>query len=74
MQAMLQSKSLDEDLLSDLVLGKLREKIPQLVVALKGQLTSIQADKLSIALDNLKNFDEKISQIECLIEEKAKPL
>ena len=74
MQAMLESKPLDEDLLSDLVLGKLREKIPQLVVALKGQLTSTQANKLSIALDNLKNFDEKISQIECLIEEKAKPL
>ena len=74
MKALLQLKSLDEDLLSDLVLGKLREKIPQLLVALKGQLTSTQADKLSIALDNLKNFDEKIAQIERLIEEKSKPL
>jgi len=64
MKALLQSKPLDEDLLSTLVLGKLREKIPQLQAALKGQLTSTQADKLSIALDNLKNFNDKIAQIE----------
>jgi transposase len=74
MKALLQSKPLDEDLLSDLVLGKLREKIPQLHVALKGQLTSTQADKLSIALDNLKNFNDKIAHIERLIEEKAQHL
>lgn len=74
MKALLQSKSLDEELLSDLVLGKLREKIPQLVLALKGQLTATQADKLSIALDNFKNFNDKIAQIEHLIEEKAQPL
>ncbi len=73
MKALLQSKSLDEDLLSVLVLGKLREKIPQLQAALKGQLTSTQADKLSIALDNLKNFNDKIALIERLIEEKAQP-
>lgn len=76
MKALLQSQSkpLDEELLSDLVLGKLREKIPQLILALKGQLTATQADKLSIALDNLENFNHKIAQIERLIEEKAKPL
>ena len=76
MKALLQShsKPLDEELLSDLVLGKLREKIPQLILALKGQLTATQADKLSIALDNLENFNQKIAQIERLIEEKAKPL
>lgn len=76
MKALLQSQSkpLDEELLSDLVLGKLREKIPQLILALKGQLTATQADKLSIALDNLENFNLKIAQIERLIEEKAKPL
>ena len=76
MKALLQShsKPLDEELLSNLVLGKLREKIPQLILALKGQLTATQADKLSIALDNLENFNRKIAQIERLIEEKAKPL
>ncbi|WP_242832527.1 IS110 family transposase [Desulfosporosinus orientis] len=73
MKALLQSQPLDEDLLSDLVMGKLREKIPQLQVALKGQLTATQADKLSIALDNLRNFNEKITQIENLIEEKSRP-
>lgn len=36
MKALLQPQPLDEDLLSDLVMGKLREKIPQLQVALKG--------------------------------------
>lgn len=74
LQALLSSKSFDEDLLSGLVLGKLREKIPQLICALKGQLTSTQADKLSIALDNLKNFENKIAQIERLIEDKSHDL
>jgi transposase len=73
MHALLQFEPLDEDLLSNLVLGKLREKIPQLQVALKGQLSATQADKLSIALDNLKNFNNKIAQIENLLEEKVKP-
>jgi len=38
----------------------LKLKIPELVLALKGQLTVSQADKLSIAMDNLKNFNGKI--------------
>lgn len=74
MHALLRSKSFDEDLLSNLVMGKLREKIPQPICALKGHLTSTQAAKLSVALDNLKNFDDKIAQIERLIEDKSHDL
>lgn len=67
-------EEMDKDTLSNLVYGKLKDKTDELLYALKGQLTSTQADKLCIALDNLKNFNEKIAQIERLISEKAEIL
>lgn len=69
--ALLQYQELDEETLSAIVLGKLKDKIPDLVLALKGQLTPVQSEKLKIALDNLKNFDEKIIAIEAHIHERA---
>jgi transposase len=69
--ALLQYQELDEEALSGIVLGKLKDKIPDLVLALKGQLTPIQSEKLKLSLDNLKNFDEKIAAIDLLIRERA---
>ena len=74
LNALLHYQELDEEALSGIVLGKLKDKIPDLVAALKGQLTQVQAEKLSLALDNLKNFDEKIVAIEKLIKERSAPL
>lgn len=70
-RAALNHTAFDEEILSDLVLGKMRAKIPDLVKALKGSLTYIQAEKLKIALDNYENFNLKISQIEQLITERC---
>lgn len=74
LEALLRYQDLDEDALSGIVLGKLKDKIPDLVAALKGQLTQVQAAKLTLALDNLKNFDDKILAVETLIKERAIPL
>jgi len=72
-KAILDNTSFDENVLSDLVLGKMCEKIPYLVKALQGSLTFAQAEKLKIALDNYQNFNTKIIQIEELIVKKSKP-
>jgi transposase len=69
--ALLSGEDLTEDLLQVIVLGKLRSKIPDLMEALKGQLSKTQADKIKIALDNFLNLNEKITIIESLIDEKA---
>ena len=69
--ALLQYQELDEQALSGIVLGKLKDKIPDLVLALKGQLTPVQAEKLKLSLDNLRNFDENIAAVELLIRERA---
>lgn len=74
MNALLEFKDLDDDDVSNMVFGKLKEKIPELTSSLKGNLSLTQADKLSIALDNFKNFNDKIERIEKLIVEKSKPL
>ena len=72
--ALLQYQELDDEALSGIVLGKLKDKIPDLVLALKGQLTPIQSEKLKLSLDNLRNFDEKIAAIDLLIRERAASL
>lgn len=72
-RAALNHTSFNEDVLSDLVLGKMRAKIPELVKALNGSLTYVQTEKLKIALDNYENFNLHISQIEQLINEKSAP-
>lgn len=69
--AALNHTTFDEEVLSDLVLGKMKAKIPELIKALKGSLTYVQAEKLKIALDNYENFNLKISQIEQLIAERC---
>lgn len=71
--ALLADQELTEDILQVIVLGKLRSKIPELMVALKGNLTETQADKIRIALDNFLVFNEKIAKLDALIEEKSKP-
>lgn len=73
MEALLNEQEITEDLLEIIVLGKLRSKIPNLMEALKGDLSKNQADKLRIALDNYFVFNEKIAKIESLIDEKVKP-
>lgn len=73
MEALLNEQEITEELLDVIVLGKLRSKIPDLMEALKGELSKTQADKLRIALDNYFVFNEKIAKIESLIDDKAKP-
>lgn len=70
---LLKNKPLHEDDLSDLVYGKLKVKIPDLLKALKGQLTETQAEKLVIALDNYESFNQKIDRVEKLIRQKSEP-
>lgn len=70
--ALLLGEEITEDLLKVIVLGKLRSKIPDLIEALKGQLTKTQAEKIRIALDNFLNLNEKVATIESLIAEKAR--
>ena len=74
LNALLQYRELDEEAMSWIVMGKLKDKIPDLVAALKGQLTQVQSEKLTLALDNLKNFDDKIAAVEKLIKERSAPL
>lgn len=71
--ALLTKDELTEDMLMNLVFGKLRAKIPALMEALEGKLSETQADKIRIALDNFLNLNEKIVKIELLIEEKSRP-
>jgi len=71
--ALLAKEEITEDLLQLIVLGKLRSKIPELMEALRGELTETQANKIRIALDNFFNLSEKITKIEALIDEKVKP-
>lgn len=71
--ALLAEEEITLELLQYIVLGKLRSKIPELMEALKGNLTDTQANKIRIALDNFFNLNEKIAKIEALIDEKVKP-
>jgi len=71
--ALLLEEELTEDVLQVIVLGKLRSKIPDLMEALKGNLSETQADKIRIAFDNYLNFNEKIANLDALIAEKSSP-
>lgn len=71
--ALLLEEDLTKEMLQVLVFGKLRSKIPDLMEALKGDLTKTQANKIRIALDNFLSLNEKIATIQVLIEEKAQP-
>ncbi len=64
--ALLAKEEITEDLLQLIVLKKLRSKIPELMEALRGELTETQANKIRIALDNFFNLSEKITKIKAL--------
>lgn len=72
-KALLEEKEFSEEVLATLTWGQLRNKIPDLMLALQGRLTKTQAAKIRIALDNFITLNEKIAKLEQLIDEKVSP-
>ncbi len=65
--------AMDAQAMSDLARGKLRQKLPQLMEALRGQMGPHQRFMLAQQLGHIDDLDETIERLDAEIEERLRP-
>jgi len=64
----------DPTVLAELAKGRLREKLPELAAALRGDMGSHQRFMLRELLDHISHLDQMIDRLEAAIDERMRPV